>query len=214
MRERDCTVKEASVALYQTPVPAPPLPTYTSGCYHPGHGNLSSLVGGKTAPDAVDFIPIGHVPVPVMRTQKPSISGRVPPIPNVPDSPDMPDVAELVKSADVIEDQEANKENINNANININVHADVCGAIVADETAKKSELHLEQLYLHHHLDAFTAAEIVSPQRMSTSTASVEIDETHLPLPCKFFGHPNDPTEGSGTNMQLNKQQSGSLFEAS
>jgi len=211
MSERDCTVKEASVALYQMSTP-----TYASGQSHPARSHASLHVPVPApAPDivTVDFIPIGHIPVLTQTLDlDPTIFGRVPPVSEV-------QIELLLNSAHVvIYDLESNKENTNHASSKDNIHVNlVTVTVIPNEPVKKLELHFEQCYLEHRqLDAFTAAEIVSPQRVRDEGGKVQAKDPHLPR--KFFGDPNDldmmmSAEMSRANIQSNAQQSGSLFEA-
>jgi len=208
MREKECSVKEASVTLYQTSTP-----TYASGRYHSGNVSPSA----KSTIDVVDFIPICNVPV-VPLEDPSTCSGRFPPTPVVPEVEEL----ELADSSEMdVDDKEENKENINSADSVVSVA--VAGKADAEEPVKKTlGLHLDPSYMEQYqLDAFTAAEIVSPQRIATSNyppIRIQVGQVvaHLP-PIQnarlLFGRSAMGIENpGGADLQVDNQQTGSLFE--
>jgi hypothetical protein len=206
MREKECSVKEASVTLYQTPTP-----TYASGRYHSGNVNPSA----KSTIDVVDFIPICNVPV-VPLEDPSTCSGRFSPTPVV------PEVEELANSTEMdVDDKEENKENINSADSVVSVA--VAGKADAEVPVKKTPgLHLDPSYMEQYqLDAFTAAEIVSPQRIATSNyppIRIQVGQVVALLPPiqnarLLWGRSAMGIESpGGADLQVDTQQTGSLFE--
>ena len=206
MHDKECSVKEASASLYQTPTPI-----YASGRCCPSEVNQC----GKSAVDVIDFMPIHPVPP----ADPPTCRERFSPPPN-PGS----EVDELTNSTErTLDEKEENKEDINSADLVVSVAAAVAKGANAEEPAKKTiGLHLDPRYMAwNRLDAFTAAEILSPQRIGASTIpSIKIQAgqvvTHLTLiqntRSKFKPGPMSIESSGDANLQLDTQQSGSLFE--